>query len=837
MKDNRWLNIDDDLLEEAINRQSKKSFNTRRILISLIAAALTCCMLCAIIIPQLINDGDIYSTSVSDNIDIKELISRYQGAVDEWDGGADLKLISISGERKNSTGGAKSNTDGSKSIDVTLSVLPNVKLERFTSGKYIDMTGNGFGRYDWYQEATGIYSDIITGEFFSLSDEIRFALAGDGIDDLCNEYLLELACLYGLCKFYEDDVKHEEIHFKMVSGAITYEEAISHFETVPDNFGFTDEQAEYILRYFKGEEINLGKKVFENSVDDQNHLNVYALQIYHALLARRCGNVKIVEFGSHESKCLFTREHHRPEGSGAFICDLGIYDRETKEVTLIPIEGSSSEVLASVDWFGMQYTVNNDYTVMAYIDSSDGALRLIDLTTGKHAWAYPTPDRTDGLIDYNEGSESDDGEDDSENTVEEISGDELYTPEATAGKVGAIGSIEFSPKGKYAYCRLRGEKDAWIFIDTVSFESRTINGRFIKFVAGGDAVVMLTEQGFRIYDVATKTDITPHHGVLFTLPPHESNAFFELDGNIVLKSLTNGEETVIASEYDAYITDKNSGCVYVFTKSDRTVRGYSATNGECKYTATVGEGFVSAAPENAIFNLLLDQSEKTLLISYYTPLSLEFDESKFLSMKGNNWNVSGDVSSIPDYAYIYLRSIKYNGKYLDAYNSDDVNGEVKSINVIGRYLLFDDILRLTTDDMIIDIEELKELGHLFAERIEPYIEIDSMNRVSVIPESLTEMFGYELNVGEHFFWNVYLPATVDYSVECGRDYMRRLVETNVKTLSNNADSEETSAFIEEMTKALRDDYSPYLTDGYYRIKYETKLEIRDRIISEYKKRF
>ncbi len=845
MKDNRWLEIDGDMLEDALNMQKTNGFRIRRILIASVAAVLTVCTLMAVIIPNLadapFDESSVNeSSSVSTPINIGDIISNYKGPVAEWNGGTGLKLIALSSEKNYSVSGAMTNgdTEAEKSINITLSALPNVKLERYTTGKYIDMTGNGIGRYDWYQESTGIYRDIITGEFFSLSDEVRFALIGDGYDDLCNEYLLEMACLFGFCRFYEDDSKHEEVYFEMVRGAITYEEAITHFESIPKNFGFTDEQAEYILRYFKGEELNVGKKLFPNSIDEQNAFNSYALQVYHAILSRRCGNVKIVEFGSRGSKCLFTREHHRPDGSGAFECDLGIYDREAKEATLISIEGSNNEVLASIDWFGMQYTVSDDYTMLAYIDARDGSLRLIDLTSGRHTAAYFKNEDNNGLESFESSSESvfDDAEDLTLTLEEEIdNGDDF--PSITEMTVGAIGRINFSPNGKYAYCKLRSKDDAWIFIDTSSFERGSINGKFVKFVAGGDAVIMQTENGFRIYDVATRTDITDHHGALFTLADHEAHAFFEIDGRIVRKNLLNGNETVIASEYDAFITDKNSGCIYVFTKSDRTVRGYSATDGECKYSATVGEGFVSDAPENAIFNLLLDQIETTLLISYYTPLSLEFDESKFISMKGNNWDVGGDILSIPDYAYIYLRSTKYNGKYLDCYDADDVNGEVSNANILGKYLMLEDILRLTENDMILDLNELIEIGHLYSERIEPYIEIDSMNRVKVIPESLTEIFGYELNTGEHFISNVYRPATIEYSVENGKEYMRKMVETNVKTLSGNADSTEINAFIEEITKVLEVDYKSYLIEGYYRMKYEIKLEIRDRIILEYNKRF
>lgn len=845
MKDNRWLEIDGDMLEDALNTRKTNAFRIRRILIASVAAVLTVCTLMAVIIPNLADtpfgESSVNeSTTVSNPINIADIISNYKGPVAEWNGGTGLKLIALSGERNYSVGGAMTNgnADANKSINITLSALPNVKLERYTTGKYIDMTGNGIGRYDWYQESTGIYRDIITGEFFSLSDEVRFALIGDGYDNLCKEYLLEMACLFGFCRFYEDDVKHEEVYFEMVRGAITYEEAITHFESIPKNFGFTDEQAEYLLRYFKGEELNVGKKLFPNSIDDQNAFNGYALQVYHAVLSRRCGNVNIVEFGSHGSKCLFTREHHRPNGSGAFECDLGIYDREAKEATLISIEGSNNEVLASIDWFGMQYTVSNDYTMLAYIDARDGSLRLIDLTTGKHAAAYFKKEDNNNLESFENSPESafDDTEDITLTLEEEIDNGDDFDSFVEA-EIGAIGRINFSPNGKYAYCKLRSKDDAWIFIDTSSFESGSISGKFVKFVAGGDAVIMQGNNGFSIYDVETRTDITDHHGVLFTLADHETHAFFEINGRIVRKNLLNGDETVIASEYDAFITDKNSGCIYVFTKSDRTVRGYSARDGECKYSATVGEGFVSDAPDNAIFNLLLDQIETTLLISYYTPLSLEFDESKFLSMKGNNWDIGGDISSIPDYAYIYLRSTKYNGKYLDCYDSDDVNDEVRNIEFLGKYLMLEDLLRFAENDMIVDLNELIEIGHLFAERIEPYIEIDSMNRVKVMPESLIEFFGYELNTGENFFSNVYRPATVEYSVENGSAYMRKMVETNVKTLSDNADSAETNAFIEEMTKVLEDGYKSYLIEGYYRMKYEIKLEIRDRIISEYNKRF
>ena len=841
MKDNRWLEIDGDMLEDALKLQKANGLRVRRILIASVAAVLTVCTLMAVIIPNL-SDAPINESSINESlaVDIGDIVSKYKGPVPEWNGGDGLKLIALSGEKDHSTGGAMSNGGNgtNKSIDITLSALPNVKLERFTAGKYIDMTGNGIGRYDWYQESTGIYRDIITGEFFSLSDEIRFALIGDGFGDLCNEYLLEMACIFGFCKFYEDDIKHEEVYFEMVRGAITYEEAISHFESVPKNFGFSDEQAEYILRYFKGEEINVGKKIFPNHSDEQNAFNSYALQVYHAILSRRCGNVKILEFGSHGSKCLFTREHHRPDGSGAFECDLGIYDRESKEVTLVTIEGAGNEVLASVDWFGMQYTVNDDYTVFAYIDTSDGALRLIDLTSGKHVAAHFMRDDDNSFDSLASNAESVfDASEELTLTLEEEVDSGEYSQVLIESDIGAIGRINFSPNGKYAYCRLRSKDDAWLFVDTESFESRSIDGKLIKFVAGGDAVIMQTEKGFLIYDVATETDITDHCGVAFTLEEHETHAFFEIEGRIVRKNLINGDEAVIASGYDAFITDKNSGCVYVFTKSDRTVRGYSATDGECKYSATVGDSFIADAPENAIFNLLLDQTEATLLISYYTPLSLEFDESKFLSMKGNNWDVGGDISSIPDYAYIYLRSIKYNGKYLDCYDADDVNGEVDNVNNLGNYLMLEDILRLCSDDMLIDLDELIEIGRLYAERIEQYIEIDSMNRVKVIPESLIEIFGYELNTGEHFLHNVYRPATVEFSVENGKGYMRKMVETNVKTLSDNADSEEINAFIDETVKALETDYRSYLIEGYYRMKYEIKLEIRDRIISEYNKRF
>ncbi len=845
MKDNRWLEIDGDLLEEAINSPKKRTVRFRRLLIASLAAVLSVSVLFIGLIPYLAQTGSESQTDHTSEegkmpIDIYEIIGNYNGKTNAWDGGTDLKLVTLSGEKNYSTSGSKSNgsddSDINKSLDVTLSEMPNVKLDRFTSGRFIDMTGKGQGRYDWDQESTGIYRDIITGEFFSLQDEIRFALMGEELGLLEDEFLLLTACSMGVFKFSDDVYEHERLYFGIVEGEISYSEAIQTLDEEPDGFGFTSVQEEALRRYFKGEEFNVGELFYKDS-SEQHQFNFRLVIQYHSLLKRRCGDVNIHEFGMNESKCFFTREHWIKGGSGVFVCDLGIYDRETKEITLVTGDIDSS-ILFSLTLFGSEFRVNEDYNMLAYIDTSDGRLCLIDAVNGKYYTGSYSP--------INVENDSSEGEDE----AEEISCDhkvscdcladvapEEYVPPVKLQGVGVVGRINFSPNDKYIYCKLNTENEAWLFLDSRGEFANEIYGRFVKFVAGGNAVIMQTESGFRIYDVATKTDITDHCGDLFMLEEHETHAFFEADGKIVWKNLINDEEKVVAEIYDAFLTDKNSGCVYVFTLSDRTVRGYSATDGECKYEARVGESFAENAPSNAIFNLLLDGSENLLLVSYYTPLSLEFDESKFLELKGEYWDIGGDVSSIPDFGYIYLRSVKYNGNYLDCYDSDDVNGEVDNIGQIGRYLLFEEILDFASDDMIVDLDELVELGHLFAERIEPYIVIDSMNRVKVIPEGLTEIFGYELNTGEHFFWNVYLPATRPYSTESGKEYIANMVSVNIDRLSNGKESEEIKAFKKQLTQTLVGAYKSYLTDGYYRMKYEIKLQIRDRIESEYQKSF
>jgi hypothetical protein len=53
MKDNRWLEIDGDMLEDALNTRKTNGFHIRRILIASVAAVLTVCTLMAVIIPNL----------------------------------------------------------------------------------------------------------------------------------------------------------------------------------------------------------------------------------------------------------------------------------------------------------------------------------------------------------------------------------------------------------------------------------------------------------------------------------------------------------------------------------------------------------------------------------------------------------------------------------------------------------------------------------------------------------------------------------------------------------------------------------------------------------------
>ena len=840
MKDNRWLEIDGDLLENALKANAKRKINVKRILIASIAAALSVSIALTFI---LVPFGDVIPNdeSLIEDVDISGILATHSGIVKEWDGGKDLKLVALSSEKSYSTSGAKGNSSGNgsinQSIDVTLSSLPNVKLDSYTSGRYIDMTGNGEGRYDWDQAAVGIYYDVIEKKFFSLRDEIRFALAGEDYGLLEDEFVLLTACRAGSFRFSDDDYEHETIYFGMIEGKISYSDAIAALDSIPDGFGLTKAQEDSVRRYFRGEEINVAAE-FPSEKDSQSQFNLNVMIEYHSLLERRCGNVRIHEFGTSDTKCFFTNEHWRSGGSGVFVCDFGIYDRETKEITLVTGEIDSS-ILFNLTHFGSEFCANENYTMLAYTDTSDGRLCLIDAVNEKfYSGMFSAFIEDNGLSDDSQISDELCEHSDLCNCSDEaIPEEEGYSSVIVTDSIGAIGKINFSPNDKFVYCKLNTEQEAWILLDTNGAFSKTVYGSLVKFVSGGHGIILENESGFHIFDVATMTELTAHYGVLYTLPEHETHAFFEKDNAIVRKNLINGEESVIATEYDAFLTDKNSGCVYVFTRSDKTVRGYSSADGECKYVSTVGDGFVNGAPENAIFNLLLDGSEKMLLISYYTPLSLEFDESKFTSLEGNYWDISGDVLSIPDFGYIYIRSIKYNGNYLDCYDSDDVNGEVDNINHIGRYLLLEDILSFVKDDMIIDYDELIQIGHLFAKKIEPYIDIDSMNRIKVIPEALTEFFGHELNTGEHFFWDIYLPSTKEYSVDCGKGYIANIVSVNVDRLSNGAESDEVKAFKEQLTKTLKNAYSSYLKDGYYRMKYEIKLQLRDRIESEYNKRF
>lgn len=882
MKDNRWLEIDGDLLEEALCSAPKRHFRYRKALIAAAAAIVSLCTLTAVFVPLLeggeISDGDGRSeasylgiSDIGDNssyteyVDIYEIVNRYPDAFEPWDNGEGLTVLTLSGEKTTAGSGAGNSgaaeSAENESIDITLSTMPNVKLESYTAGRYIDMTGNGEGRYDEYQEARGIYLDIITGEFFCLEDEIKIAAIGDRYEDVYGEFLLVCAMTFGLCEFSGNPTENDMIFEKLMDGEITYKEALARFDGVPKNFGFTDKQESDMRRYFEGEEINVGRYVFPDDIEMQRDFCHYAKGFYHWILKKHGGEVTILEFGSDESKCLYIREYdYDGHMFSAASQELGIFDRAAKELRIVPIQ-NVYEIL----WFGTQYTTNSDYGMFSYISTRDGGLCLVDTYSGISFSGYynreddiipavpdkDTPDSEESITE-----ESADGESSADESAADESAAVAYdlrhdiTDDEASGEatspgtaVGAVGKPYFSTDGGYVYCKLTGSIERWLFLSTQDGSDTVIEGRFIKFVAGGSAVIMQTEDGARIYDVATKVDITDMLGEELNLVDHEMHTFFENgEGGIVWKNLINGDETVIADEYDAYIIDKNAGCIYIFTKSDRTLRGYGAADGLCGYEARIGRSFVDGAPADAIFDLLLDSDEKTLLVSYYTPLSLEFDESKFWEMHGNNWNISGDIGSIPSWAYIYLRCVKYNGKYLNCYDSDDVNGEVDNIEHLGKYLLFEDMLEMASDDMIIDRDELAELGHLFAEKTEHCIEIDSMGRVKAIPEYITEYFGYELNIGETFTWDIYLPAIRPLSSESGKEYIANFVGVNVDTLSGGIESDETKAFKADITEMLETRYKHMLEhypDGYsaYRMSYETKIQMRDTIRTEYEKRF
>ncbi len=158
------------------------------------------------------------------------------------------------------------------------------------------------------------------------------------------------------------------------------------------------------------------------------------------------------------------------------------------------------------------------------------------------------------------------------------------------------------------------------------------------------------------------------------------------------------------------------------------------------------------------------------------------------------------------------------------------------LETIGLQIALPKLREAVDDDLLISDEEMISIAQYVAENIIDYIDIESDGTVRIASGAVEELFGYEMNIGQSFYWGEYAAFLREWGANANPDLLKKLTEVNVRNnLPENSalSGEKLGAFIAAVAARLEKAYEKHFSEGfdmYVQIYTEEMLIMKNAVI-------
>jgi len=773
-----------------------------------------------------------------------------------WESAGGLTVLSLVSEKPNNGISGVSfpflrslgNGPDASSTSVNVSFLAGAKVSRSLSGRFINLTHKSdaqtgfdtkkFGSFD------GVYFDLATGKLFCIGYEAAKVINAEREDETERIFMMLASSL-----FFADDKASPEVFEKINAMREEYTEKreiyydgyegwqalCEKYEDVSKrDFLLTPDEKSLLHAFFLDGDADLS--VFDGEklvgTDQARHdLGVFRMVALTDGFSFTDGfsDIEVVEFGACEDKALVKIAVRGVQKDNPWQPRVSLAVFDMKNGTLNTINDPEN--------FGDIVTRRGDV--------------LTDSAYTRFAFLYYGADgKTAAVYDVN-------GSEDRVSFAKKPQGD----PEPC----GAEGELFVSPGERYGYflkARYGEEGEKWVVFpfsaggypnadgtdasvggQTASGGAYVFEGEFVRFARDDSAVIMKTESGYRAYSAQTGEDVTDfifeglgenggEEGNEEDIPElklaaHEYYRVTEDESGLYRTDIVTGERTLIApvGSYDAYTQDAEKSCVYILSLKEECVKAVPVVSCMAEYVIRIDGSFVAEAKNGTEISIRLADRGATLIVSSYNRGDIKFDEAVFIE-KLNEERKFGDAGTgladnynstfVPSFV---LGSIKYGDVYLHI-EEEDINITYVPLEYIGRYIVLDKIKEAVADDMLISWDEMLDISRYAAERIIDYIDIDTDGAVRLAGGVMEKLFGAELNPGDGFIRNEYVPFIREWGADANPDLFKKFAEVNVKNelalLGKNAplSGEKLGAFIAAVAARLEEAYEKHYSSEY-----------------------